>query len=219
MAKPVKGANKFGRLEAPAREWWMVKGAEPEQQPDENGDIRWWCEWCGNDFRALAPVDPATDVRTCPAGHNIDDKVDVEDDSIGVYPMGQKQQFQSRRNKTMAAAAKPKAEKVAKTKSECLCGCGNLTGGKWFPGHDAKYHGAERKVKQGVLELAAFKRMFPAATLKTESPNIEREAGTLPKPKAQSEKFAALKANKEAKNAAAAKKTPAKRKAAAAKSK
>lgn len=56
---------------------------------DSAEQTRWWCEWCGDDFYA-----PYALVIHCPkCGHGIDDQVDPEDDSIGVYPMGRKKAF------------------------------------------------------------------------------------------------------------------------------
>ena len=49
---------------------------------------------------------------------------------------------------TPAAAKEPKA-KVAKT-GTCICGCGGTTkGGKFLPGHDARFHGL---LKRGLTE-------------------------------------------------------------------
>ncbi len=202
------------------RDQLLAKRTRPTRREEEekelqvvtaSGEVRWWCEWCMDWFPAPPPKDPKTDQRNCPAcGHGIDDKFDIEED-IGIYPMGRKRSYRARRLEMPATATKPKAE--PKQKVECLCGCGQLTGGKWFPGHDAKYHGAERKVKQGVMTLAEFKRTFPSATVKAESPNIDREAGTLPAPKPASERFAALKEKtKAAKTAKASAKPKAKAK-------
>lgn len=56
----------------------------------------------------------------------------------------------------MATTAKSKPVKVtaekaprvraAKEPKECLCGCGGMTkGGRFLPGHDARYHAAQKK--------------------------------------------------------------------------
>lgn len=46
--------------------------------------------------------------------------------------------------------AKPKAEKKAKTRQPCTCGCGTETGGRFAPGHDARYYGWAKKVVAGT---------------------------------------------------------------------
>jgi hypothetical protein len=44
-----------------------------------------------------------------------------------------------------AAVAKPKAVRKAKAGQDCGCGCGGTTkGGRFLPGHDARFHAAER---------------------------------------------------------------------------
>jgi len=45
-------------------------------------------------------------------------------------------------------------EKAAKVKSPCLCQCGELTGGNFAPGHDARYFGWMRKVIDGRLQAS-----------------------------------------------------------------
>src|SRR5205814_1418093 len=77
---------------------------------------------------------------------------------------------------------------TAKQERQCLCGCGEATFSKWRVGHDARYHGAERKVKQGVLPLSDFRARFPAETIKQESPGIEKQIGTLAAPQARTSK-------------------------------
>lgn len=43
----------------------------------------------------------------------------------------------------------------AKTKNPCWCGCGGLTGGKFVPGHDSKFHGLAKKVARGQEAMPA----------------------------------------------------------------
>lgn len=45
--------------------------------------------------------------------------------------------------------AEAKAEKVAKSKQPCKCGCGQLTGGFFFPGHDARFKGWMLQIERG----------------------------------------------------------------------
>lgn len=153
----------------------------------KDGDERWWCTWCMEDFMVPRPVDPAQ--VTCPhCQHHIDDQFDPNDNDPGMWPMGRKAGFIKERNRlnmATAAAEKPKAEKKAKTANPCLCGCGTETFGKWAPGHDARYHGAERKVRDGRMSLAEFNKAFPKATIAQESPNIDKEANTEEPPKAK----------------------------------
>lgn len=55
-----------------------------------------------------------------------------------------------------ARATAPAA--VAKETPLCLCGCGEHTkGGKFRPGHDARYHSAQRKLEEAAAEKAAKK--------------------------------------------------------------
>jgi len=35
----------------------------------------------------------------------------------------------------------------------CWCGCGGLTGGKFVPGHDARFHGLAKRVARGEAEM------------------------------------------------------------------
>lgn len=58
--------------------------------------------------------------------------------------------IQARREvNAMATTAEPKAKAKGKTPQKCLCGCGEMTkGGRFRPGHDAKYHSAQ-KAKEG----------------------------------------------------------------------
>lgn len=49
---------------------------------------------------------------------------------------------------TQKAAPKPRK---AKEPRECTCGCGGMTkGGRFLPGHDAKYHSALKKAEAGA---------------------------------------------------------------------
>ena len=40
----------------------------------------------------------------------------------------------------------------ADQKNECWCGCGGLTGGKFCPGHDSKFHSLAKCVARGEAE-------------------------------------------------------------------
>lgn len=57
-----------------------------------------------------------------------------------------------------AKAAAPKAAKEPrvkkeKTQSPCKCGCGNLTGGFFYPGHDARFKGWLLQVERGMKKV------------------------------------------------------------------
>lgn len=53
----------------------------------------------------------------------------------------------AKRQKSEATAARQaQAEKQAKEQAPCLCGCGGVPkGGKFLPGHDAKFHSMLKK--------------------------------------------------------------------------
>jgi len=53
-----------------------------------------------------------------------------------------------------AAVNKPKAVRKAKEPKQCTCGCGGMTkGGSFLPGHDARYHAAQRAAAQPVESI------------------------------------------------------------------
>ena len=41
-------------------------------------------------------------------------------------------------------------------KGTCWCGCGGSTGGKFVPGHDAKFHSLAKQVARGQAEMPEF---------------------------------------------------------------
>ena len=51
--------------------------------------------------------------------------------------------------KGAAAKAESKTKKEPKAKNSCLCGCGGETGGRFVPGHDARYYSWARQVAEG----------------------------------------------------------------------
>ncbi len=54
----------------------------------------------------------------------------------------------ARLSKPAKAEPKPKAEKAGRP---CDCKCGGTTkGGRFLPGHDARYHAAERRIAAGT---------------------------------------------------------------------
>lgn len=60
-----------------------------------------------------------------------------------------KMHLDSRRGPGTDPDAPPKPEREPREKKEprqCLCGCGGMTkGGRFLPGHDARYHAAQKK--------------------------------------------------------------------------
>lgn len=54
----------------------------------------------------------------------------------------------ARLSKPAKAEPKPRTEKVGRP---CDCKCGGTTkGGRFLPGHDARYHAAERRIAAGI---------------------------------------------------------------------
>lgn len=51
------------------------------------------------------------------------------------------------------APVKVKKEKEPRPKNECLCACGGITGGRFVPGHDARYYGWLKKVVANTMEF------------------------------------------------------------------
>lgn len=89
--------------------------------------------------------------------------------------------------------AKPKAAKV-KTPQDCGCGCGGQTkGGRFIPGHDARYHSRIRTLEaQGIShdEAASIAskgplpaKYQPVAEAKAEKPTPITKAKSAKKPK------------------------------------
>lgn len=157
-------------------------------------DIRWWCAWCGDDFYAPRPED-IKDLRCPGCSHTTFDQFDAEDTDIGLWPMGARAAFKRELNMASAAKtkeAKPKREKAEVQTRPCACGCGNETRRTWYPGHDAKFHGAERRLAKGLMEIGEFKKMFPSASV--EEHGTAQTKGILsgkvkqPKPEAKAEK-------------------------------
>lgn len=70
-----------------------------------------------------------------------------------------------------AAKAKVKAEPKEKAQNPCECACGGVTGGRFCPGHDARYYGWLQKVTDGRMEWKELpkvvqKRLVDAKGLK-----------------------------------------------------
>lgn len=59
--------------------------------------------------------------------------------------------------KGVAATATPKTKKEKKVRKthDCICGCGQETGGLYAPGHDARVKGILLKIERGDLEKTA----------------------------------------------------------------
>ena len=72
---------------------------------------------------------------------------------------------------------KPTAEKKAKVKNDCACGCKTKTGGTWAPGHDAKFYSAIRKRNAGKMTATEVNSLFPAATIKKYESNVKDHGG------------------------------------------
>lgn len=45
----------------------------------------------------------------------------------------------------------PTAARKPKPQVECACGCGSMTKGTWFPGHDATHNGLVLRIVRGVM--------------------------------------------------------------------
>lgn len=81
-------------------------------------------------------------------------------------------------------ATKEKAPKAEKVGQACLCGCGGMTkGGRFLPGHDARWHGRVKQAMaagktQAEAEALASKGPLPASLAKPEP------IKAAPKPKA-----------------------------------
>lgn len=54
-----------------------------------------------------------------------------------------------------------KTEKTPKAKVACWCGCGGQTGGRFVPGHDARFHGLAKKVARGQTEAGPILSALP----------------------------------------------------------
>lgn len=106
--------------------------------------------------------------------------------------------WEENRRKHMATDTKEKAPRAAKVKEPqaCLCGCGGSTkGGRFLPGHDARYHArvkaamtagktqeeAERLASKGPLPASLLPKVEPKApkaeTVKTAKPKRARFPG------------------------------------------
>lgn len=49
---------------------------------------------------------------------------------------------------------KEKKAPVEKVINDCQCGCGGKTGSKFVPGHDARFHGWEKKIARGEMKFS-----------------------------------------------------------------
>ena len=52
-----------------------------------------------------------------------------------------------------AAAAKASREPKVREQNPCVCACGETTGGRFAPGHDARYYGWLKKIAAGTKEF------------------------------------------------------------------
>lgn len=59
-----------------------------------------------------------------------------------------------------------KAKKAPKQKNPCQCGCGGETGGRFVPGHDARFYGWCKKIVEGKLKLSELGEV-PRKLIKT----------------------------------------------------
>ena len=68
----------------------------------------------------------------------------------------------------MAATTKPKVKVADKAQPACKCGCGEHTkGGQFRPGHDARYHAAQRAAgKTPTYKLSAEVRAKRAQAIR-----------------------------------------------------
>lgn len=69
-------------------------------------------------------------------------------------------------------AEKPKRVKKEKVVNQCACGCNGNTFGTWCPGHDARFYGACRKVRDGKMKQTELAKEFPANTIKQFQSNV-----------------------------------------------
>lgn len=145
--------------------------AEAAEEVRDGDAVRYWCEWCGDDFPGEYTTDPSKLPNCGLCGRAAQSRFDEGDENeipLSVYPMGRKSEFVRRIRMAKAAATKeaaPKREKKEKVAKPCACGCGSETFGTWTVGHDAKFHGAERRLIAGKLEAAEFRKMFPAKAI------------------------------------------------------
>lgn len=98
---------------------------------------------------------------------------------------------QRERERRVAKEAKPKAEKKAATPQDCLCGCGGQTkGGRFIPGHDARYHSRIRALEaQGLshdeaAKVAAKGPLTGKYAAAAEAASKAKAAAKAPKPEA-----------------------------------
>ena len=54
---------------------------------------------------------------------------------------------------TYRMPALPKLGKSGKAPHACLCGCGRMTKGTWFPGDDGRATGWAVRIERGILTL------------------------------------------------------------------
>lgn len=76
--------------------------------------------------------------------------------------------------------AKPKAAKKAKAPKEpkpCVCGCGEMTGGFFFPGHDAVFKGKLLKIEKGDAKKEELLDADVIAKYKWVSSGLEGKVG------------------------------------------
>lgn len=57
-----------------------------------------------------------------------------------------------------AKAETAKAPKAAKTKNPCLCGCGELVGNRFRPGHDARWYSQLAKINNGDAKFSSLSK-------------------------------------------------------------
>lgn len=64
--------------------------------------------------------------------------------------------MEARRMAEAPKVKKERAPRVAKEPQECGCGCGGMTkGGRFLPGHDARFHAAEKKAAAEAAAASA----------------------------------------------------------------
>lgn len=72
--------------------------------------------------------------------------------AVAAPPVGkapQKEAAKSERREKLAKEPKEPKAKAEKKMSPCKCGCGEMTGGFFYPGHDARFKGWMLKIERG----------------------------------------------------------------------
>lgn len=115
--------------------------------PDWGG--RWWCPNVRHGGNG-AFFEPGTEARGVPTHKTAPKPATGADLAAAVAIAGEREKqakaesAKAARDDRGAKAAAPRRRR-ARDPKECKCGCGGMTkGGTFLPGHDAKYHAAQR---------------------------------------------------------------------------